>query len=304
MKTLLFTGATGFLGKNISPVLTKHGYKITKLGSKNAEIVSNLSKEIPKLNRYDIVLHAAGKAHVVPKTEEEKREFFDINYKGTINLCNALEISGIPSAYVFISTVAVYGCEHGDNITEEHQLNGITPYALSKIKAEQYLIDWCKKNRINLTILRPSLIAGFDPPGNLGAMIKGIKNGRYFSIAGGKVKKSIVMANDIANLIPLVEGKGGIYNICDDECPSFYQIERLIAKQLGKPVPCSIPYFLAKTMAICGDVIGNISPINSNKLSKIVNSCTVSNEKIKKELGWKPLSVLDNFKIINSESEQ
>ena len=75
------------------------------------------------------MLHACGKAHVVPKTEAEKQLFFDINYIGTIHLCNALEKVGTPKALVFISTVAVYGCEFGELITEEHSLDGDTPYA-------------------------------------------------------------------------------------------------------------------------------------------------------------------------------
>ena len=46
-----------------------------------------------------------------------------------MNLCKALEKAGIPKALVFISTVAVYGCEYGDLITEEYPLDGTTPYA-------------------------------------------------------------------------------------------------------------------------------------------------------------------------------
>lgn len=56
----------------------------------------------------------------------------------------ALENVGVPKALIFISTVAVYGCEFGEQITEEHTLNGTTPYAKSKIMAEEYLTNWCK----------------------------------------------------------------------------------------------------------------------------------------------------------------
>lgn len=113
-----------------------------------------------------------------------------MNLQGTKNLCAALEKSGIPQAFIFISTVAVYGCEFGSNITEKHPLNGDTPYALSKIQAEEFLTEWCNKHGVILSIIRPSLIAGPNPPGNLGAMIKGIKTGRYLSIGGGKARKA------------------------------------------------------------------------------------------------------------------
>lgn len=104
-------------------------------------------------------------------------------------MCTALEQSGIPKAFIFISSVAVYGCDSGENITEEHSLDGTTPYALSKIKAEKYLEGWCIMHNVKLSILRPSLIAGPNPPGNLGAMIRGIRNGKYLSIAGEKPGK-------------------------------------------------------------------------------------------------------------------
>ena len=107
----------------------------------------------------------------------------------------------------FISTVAVYGCEYGENITEEHPLNGTTPYAVSKRMAEEYLQEWCHNHNVILGILRPSLIAGPNPPGNLGAMIKGIESGKYFSIGGGKVRKSVLMVEDIARLVPLLTKK-------------------------------------------------------------------------------------------------
>lgn len=56
-------------------------------------------------------------------------------------------------------------------ITEDHPLNGDTPYAKSKIMAEEYLIRWCQKNNVILGILRPSLLAGKNALGNLGAMV-------------------------------------------------------------------------------------------------------------------------------------
>lgn len=295
---LLFTGASGFLGFNLKPLL-ESDYFIKTLGlTKNDDYKVNLAVSVPDIKtRFDIVLHAAGKAHMIPKTEEEKKMFYDINYQGTVNLCKALEFSGIPKAFIFISTVAVYGLETGLNITEEHPLNGRDPYALSKVKAEEFLTEWCSKNNVTLSIIRPSLIAGPNPPGNLGAMIKGIKTGAYLSIAGGKARKSVLMVQDIARLLPDLIDKGGIYNVCDDSQPTFRELELLIAKQLGKRPPISIPYWLAKSMALVGDLLGKIAPINSLKLSKITESLTFSNEKAKRELGWQPINVINHFKI-------
>lgn len=298
MEKLLFTGGTGFLGKNVRPILDKM-YEVTTCGITSDDTIKvNLAKEIPELEQhYDVVLHACGKAHVVSKTEVEKQAFFDVNYTGTVHLCNALEKVGAPNALVFISTVAVYGCEFGELITEEHLLKGDTPYAKSKIQAEKYLTEWCKKYNVVLGILRPSLLAGKDAPGNLGAMVDGVKRGFYMNIAGGKAVKSILMAEDIARIMPALIKKGGVYNVCDTFQPTFGQISESVANQLGKSKPISIPIWMAKCMALVGDLFGEKAPINSYKLEKMTRSLTFSNEKARKELDWEPLDVLTNYKI-------
>ena len=295
---LLFTGASGFLGNNVHSLL-KEMYEVTTVGLLPQDNYTvNIAKGIPELSeRYDVVFHAAGKAHSVPKTEAEKQVFFEVNLQGTKNLCAALERVGVPRTFIFVSTVAVYGCDYGENITEEHPLNGTTPYAVSKRLAEEYLQKWCREHNVILGVIRPALIAGPNPPGNLGAMIEGIRRGKYLSIAGSKARKSVLMVEDIATLVPLLAEKGGIYNVCDSYQPTFRELEMIVCNQLGKPLPMSIPYWMAKCMALLGDCLGKKAPINSLKLKKITKSLTFSNEKAVRELGWKPTSVLESFRI-------
>src|SRR5690554_1597785 len=130
MDKLLFTGASGFLGYNVLPYLQMQ-FDVKTMGLSPRDTYNvNIATTVPVLNeKFDVVLHAAGKAHVVPKSKEEEKLFFDINYQGTVNVCRSLESSGIPKAFIFISTVAVYGLDYGENITEDHPLNGDTPYA-------------------------------------------------------------------------------------------------------------------------------------------------------------------------------
>ena len=295
----MFTGGSGFLGNNIRPLLEQEFEHVHSIGlTDDDDIKFNIAKDVPPLNTYyEVVLHAAGKAHTVPKADAEAQVFYDVNYQGTVNLCKALEKSGLPKALVFISTVAVYGCEYGEEITEEHPLEGETPYAKSKRMAEEYLTKWSSEHGVILGILRPSLLAGKNAPGNLGAMVSGIKKGMYLNIAGGKVKKSVLMAEDIARLLPLMAEKGGVYNVCDTYQPTFGELSASVAKQLGKRKPLSIPYWMAWTMAKVGDFLGSKALINSYKLEKMTKSLTFSNAKARKELGWEPLDVLTHYKI-------
>lgn len=298
METLLFTGGSGFLGSCINPILSKK-YKVTTFGNtEKSDLVGNIASGDFKLpQRYDIVLHAAGKAHTYPKTEAEIKSFYDVNYNGTLNLCKELERVGVPQSLIFISTMAVYGSDGSECVDESHPLNGSTPYAKSKILAEEFLIDWGKKNNVVIGILRPALLVGPNPPGNLGAMIKGIQSGRYLSINHGAAKKSFLMVYDIANVIPKLSSKGGIYNICDTTPVTYRQMEQIICNQLKKSLPLSIPLWIGNILAKIGDLLGSKSPINSTKLKKLTTSSIYSNRKITAELDWEPMDILSKFLI-------
>ena len=82
------------------------------------------------------------------------------------------------------------------------------------------------------------------------------------------MRKSILMADDITTLLPLLEEKGGVYNVCDSYQPTFGELSSSVARQLGKRKPLSIPYWVAWCIAKVGDILGEKAPINSYKLKK------------------------------------
>lgn len=292
----LLTGATGFFGREI--IQNWPDVKFVKLSRKNSDINTDLSVAIPEINdQIDLVIHAAGKAHMNPKTKTDEQEFYNSNVNGTSNLLKGLENSSVPKSFVFISSVAVYGKETGQLITEDEPLAAENPYGLSKIEAEKLILSWCQKKNVICTILRLPLIAGKNPPGNLGAMIRAIKKGYYFNIEGGKAKKSMVLAEDIGKIIFKAADIGGIYNLTDGYHPSFYELSSHIEIQLHKKKSGTLPYFLAMPLALIGDIFGNKVPINSIKLKKIISDLTFDDSKARLFLGWDPMPVLKGFKI-------
>jgi nucleoside-diphosphate-sugar epimerase len=283
---ILVTGSSGFFGNVIVHVLKINS--IYTLNQNSGNFQCDLSKSIPDFNTdFDIVIHNAGKAHSFPKTETEENSFFQINTQGTKNLLRGLETK-IPKQFVFISSVSVYGLEYGINIDESTRLNAKDPYGLSKIQAEQMVLDWCQNNKVVCTILRLPLLVGINPPGNLGAMINAIKKGYYFNVGGGKAKKSMVLADNVARFIPIIAPIGGIYNLTDGEHPNFSSLSMAIAK---KKTP-NLPLFLVKIAGKIGDLLGNKGPLNSMKIKKITSDLTFDDSKAR-EKGWNPQSVLD-----------
>lgn len=293
---IILTGSNGFLGKAIFSVLNH--LEIIDLARTNASISCDLSTQIPNIPAVNIVIHCAGKAHSVPKTPQQKQEFFDVNVTGTQNLLKGLEQApSLPKSFVFISSVAVYGLDKGNNIHESQPLYARDPYGLSKIQAEEVVQEWCAKNNVVCTILRLPLLVGQNPPGNLGAMIKAIQNGYYMNIAGGLARKSMVMAEDVAKIILAASEIGGIYNLTDGYHPNFSELSAHIAQQLNKNKPLNIPVWMANIMAKTGDLFGEKFPFNSYKLSKITTDLTFDDSHATKMLGWNPKLVLNSFKI-------
>tara|TARA_R110000744_G_scaffold189828_3_gene308887 strand:+ start:218 stop:1126 length:909 start_codon:yes stop_codon:yes gene_type:complete len=297
---VLLSGSTGFLGANILKHFVAMGHHVDTIGRSNENvIVANLANfDTPINTHYDLVIHAAGKAHVIPKNLAEEKMFYDVNLEGTKNLLKSLIKP--PSKFIFISTVAVYGRDYGLDINEDHPLNANTPYGKSKVLAEKEIQDWSQKYNIEATILRLPLIIGNNPKGNLQSMINAIRKGFYFNIGKGDSKKSMVLVDDVSLSILTLMNYPNIYHLTDGYNPSFKELSNLIGKHFGVKRILSLNYYLIKPIAIFGDIIKSITsislPLDSKKLEKINKSLTFNDSRAR-AVGYVPRQVLESKNI-------
>jgi GlcNAc-P-P-Und epimerase len=295
---ILLTGSSGFLGTILTAKLQNY-FEIESLGRHSScKIDTDLRSQVPKINdEVKAIIHAAGKAHIYPRTEAEKQAFFDVNVQGTKNLLKGLNPISIKH-FVFISSVSVYGLESGNDIDESNPLLGTSPYAKSKIQAEQLVHDFCQQHNIRFLILRLPLVVGQNPLGNLGKMIQAIRKGKYMRLAKGEAKKSMVLADDIAHLLHSWfddnKLKSGIYNLTDGYHPTFYEMEKAIQKNLNASQIISIPNWLGTILGKVGDIFPKF-PVNSNTIKKITSSFTFSDKKARVEIGWTSKNVLNHI---------
>ncbi len=297
MKKVLITGASGFLGKIIIKQLGQN-CEFSTLSRSSGNYITNLEEKVPLFDeKFELVIHAAGKAHSFPKSLVNHDDFFSVNVKGTRNLLEGLENYKLPKSFVFVSSVAVYGETTGYLINEHSEVKALDAYGRSKIQAEHLILKWCTENNVTCTILRLPLVVGLNPPGNLGAMIKGIRKGYFFNIAGGSAKKSMVLASDVAKYLLKASEIGGIFNLTDGYHPSFFELSENISHQLKKNRPKNLPFWLAKLLALIGDLFVYRAPLNSDKLRKITSDLTFSDSKARETFGWDPTPILEGFKI-------
>lgn len=273
------TGSTGFLGKNISTHFVNEGHET--ISTSREQIASKLTG----CRSIDLLIHAAGRAHSTKNTKEEVKAFFNVNFDLTKKITESINQNKIElNTFVFISTVAVYGLKEGLDIKESSPLNGNSPYAQSKIMAEEHLQKWAKESGVNLVILRLPLIFGENAPGNLGAMERAVKGRYYFQVGNGEAKRSMVHAKQLAEFLPTLVGKSGIYHLTDGEHNSYNEVAEYFAKKHKRRI-VNVPLFPFKMIARMGDLIPKF-PLTSYRLEKLSQSLTFSDQKARRELGW------------------
>ena len=298
---IVVVGGSGFIGSRLSSLFLRDrlDFKIVdKVISESFPKVTVIAdvRSIKALNS------AISENSILINLAAEHRDdvkplclYDDVNVQGAKNLCLVATKKNVKSI-IFTSSVAVYGLSEGNLIDENYELQAKDPYGLSKIQAEKLIIEWCKNKGISFYILRLPLIIGNHAPGNLGAMVNGIKNNRYARIGNGNAKKSMVLAKDIAYLVTNLKGESGIYNLTDGYHPSFKELEVKISEFYSKKI-VAIPNIIAIILAKVGDFMGNKAPINSLKLKKITATLIFSDEKAKKNLNWNPNKVLESWKL-------
>lgn len=174
-KKILVTGADGFIGSHLTEALVRQGYDVRALVLYNSfnswgwldhadqSIRQDLDvfagdirdphgvKEAMK--GCDVVLHLAALI-AIPYSYHSPDTYIDTNVKGTLNILQAArELGGVK--VVHTSTSEVYGTARFVPITEEHALQGQSPYSASKIGADQLAYSFFASFGLPVTIVRP-----------------------------------------------------------------------------------------------------------------------------------------------------
>ena len=144
-------------------------------------------------------------------------------------------------------------------------------------------------------ILRLPLIAGKNPPGNLGAMIRSIKKGYYFRIGDGKPGEAWCWQRMWQGLSHHTKALQEPYNLTDGCHPTIRELDEAIAQDLTEESR-HIPASFVKSAARAGDFLPFL-PINSIKFEKLTSSLTFSDAKARREIGWQSRPVVDNLEI-------
>lgn len=175
LNKLLVTGADGFIGSHLTEALVRQGYDVrafTLYNSLNSwGWLDHCSKEVKgkfevfagdirdphgvreAMKGCDAVLHLAALI-AIPYSYHSPDTYVDTNIKGTLNVLQAARELGVKRV-LHTSTSEVYGTARFVPITEEHPLQGQSPYSATKIAADQLCYSFYSSFGLPVVIIRP-----------------------------------------------------------------------------------------------------------------------------------------------------
>ena len=232
---ILVTGATGFIGSHLVPFL-KNRHEVSTL---NAREVSSTNREWQRqIDDCEVLVHLAGRAHVSTNASDEQI-YKTVNTELTETL--AKQMAKTSKHLIFVSTSVVYGeqSQRGKAFMVGDQLQAISPYASSKIAAEEVLQRISLQNQFSYTIIRPPLVYGPRVKANFLSMLKWVKSGLPLPLGSARNLRSLVSVRNLSDLIENcatnTAAKNQTFNVSDDHDVSTTELLKTIAAAMDRP---------------------------------------------------------------------
>ncbi|MCQ2029692.1 UDP-glucose 4-epimerase family protein [Stutzerimonas zhaodongensis] len=301
---VLVTGASGFLGSALLPVLKHQGHDVvaTTRSSVSApvdgvdyRVVGDLSSAQDwhsPLHDIDVVVHTAARVHVMDESSNDPLQAFRlVNVFATLHLARQAVEAGV-SRFVFISSIKVSGEQTRPDapFRADGDPRPIDPYGVSKREAEDGLQALAAETGMEVVIVRPPLVYGPGVKGNFASMIKLVEKGVPLPLGAIHNKRSLV---SIGNLVDLIirclnhpAAANQVFLAGDGEDLSTTELLRGVGRAMGKPVwLIPVP---ASVLRLSATLLGKKA-----MAQRLLGSLQVDISKAHDLLGWTPPHTLE-----------
>jgi UDP-glucose 4-epimerase len=294
---VLVTGASGFVGRHVSPALARQGWTVrravrTPSGGDDevvTETIGPTTEWQAALTGVDAVVHLAARVH--HQHEEHAVELYrHVNIEGTLHLARCAAKAGVRQ-FIFVSTVLVHGRSNNGRapFREDDALTPRGLYGMSKAAAEAGLKNLAQGVDMGVTVIRPPLVYGAGAKGNFVLLEKAVRLGIPFPFAAIHNRRAFLSVENLTsfifNRLSNASEKFEIFLVADDEQVSTPEFIQRLAKAAGTssklfPMPISL---LSALLKVTGRREINDSLIGSLELDLSKAAAT----------GWRPPVGLD-----------
>ncbi len=303
VKKIFLTGASGFIGRAVVKRL-KDNYQLTLLLLPEEPVVGLGDLNIVRgditrprslsglIDGHDTVIHMAGSVGY-----QTWRNCLSINVDGTRNIIRKAVKAGV-IRFIHMSSVSVYGRVPDIRITEEQPYKKIRdPYGDTKIEAEQLVRKQAEKNRIDLTVLRPTAVYGEGDNKFLPSLVENLKTGKLRIMGDGDHSVDLVNVVDVAESVYLAllkpESVGQTYNIANENNPSWNEFLKAACKELDIPytdkhISYKLAYRLAGLIEFFSIFTGRPPRLSRYAVRLVGRQYNYSIGKTRRELGYEP----------------
>lgn len=302
-KTALVTGACGFIGSSTVDYLLAKGYKVratdldvvpkTYFNKATEFLPADLVKieEVwPLLKGIELLFHVAA----INDYSCSLDALLKVNVEGTENLLKVARDSPQIKRIVVWSTEAFYDSKNRPDLifSEEDPINPKrNNYTYSKFLQEQLSLDYARKYKLPVIVIRPAAVYG--PWGFYGIsllIINALKGKLNFIPGRGDKSWATCHVLDVCRaaefLTRIPEAVGQIYNIADDSSYTIKELFHFISEQIpGNKIHGHIPLFLVSFMAevseLWAKIKGSRPKIEKDTIDYLLYPFLISNQKIK-----------------------
>jgi UDP-glucose 4-epimerase len=208
-RTVLVTGASGFVGRHLSPALARNGWRVRRavrqsLGVDNEIVIKSIGPETDwneALDGVDAIVHLAARVHQ-RRDKGAETLYRNVNTEGTLQLARCAIAAGV-GQFIFVSTVLVHG-RSNDGRSPFSEGDTLTPqglYGTSKAEAEKGLQALARQSSLGVTIVRPPLVYGSGAKGNFALLTKAVKRGLPLPFSAIRNQRAFVSVENLASFV-------------------------------------------------------------------------------------------------------
>ncbi|WP_435945592.1 NAD-dependent epimerase/dehydratase family protein [Dryocola sp. BD586] len=297
---ILVTGATGFVGSKLMTELKAKNYDVVGTSRRSLQTtpelinIGDISEQTDwsmVLKGCDVVVHTAGRAHMMKDQAEDKlAEFRRVNRDATLKLAHDAKAAGV-THFIFISSIGVNGnATSGKPFSETSTPETTSDYAISKLEAELALKEQFADTSMAITVIRPALICGENAPGNIRRLLKLVESGIPLPFKGVKNKRGMVsLENVVSFILTCIENplaKNELFVLADKEKPTTEEIIHAFAQGMNKPA--RLVWFPSSVISAGLKAIGK-----GNLYEQLFGSLDIDATKASRLLNWQAPVTLD-----------